>query len=392
MMSNVSKLTDSTLQAHRLKRKRDDEEEEAAAADDEEDEVIDTTDSLSHRSRMYPQTQSETSSATMDFATLPLPPLREIPGAISALHEMIRHGGCPQCGGIINCHRISKVKVRKDYFSCLDCNHEFCLKNLQSSSNNKNNHRGSNIKTGKQRNTNFPTNVVDEDDHMYQSKLYLKTLVNYAQSEILKKNMRIEHLEFRLHVKNIVAQIKEKRKYVSQCLGISLDDNDDNMMMGNITTIDRRSPISTTMGVASNSKEGVGTVDSEADTDDITTTTIEKDPFQESIRLLKQETRVMEKVMNDLLGLHDDRSGGDSRESLSQSLSSFRELEYSTTRQQHDVTGCEIDTNSYTSNNNVDIVSDNLSSESDNEKYLFASRVLQEDGEEIEIYEKDMNM
>jgi hypothetical protein len=201
--------------------------------------------------------------------------------------------------------------------------------------------------------------------------------------------MRIEHLEFRLHVKNIVAQIKEKRKYVSQCLGISLDDNDDNMMMGNITTIDRRSPISTTMGVA---KEGVGTVDSEADIDDISTTTIEKNPFQESIRLLKQETRVMEKVMNDLLGLHDDRSGGDSRESLSQSLSSSRELEYSTTRQPHDVTGGEIDTNSYTSNNNVDNVSDNPSSESDNEKYLFASRVLQEDGEEIEIYEKNMNV
>jgi len=376
-----------------LKRKRDDddddEEEEAAAADDEEDEVIDTTDSLSHRSRMYPQTQSETSSATMDFATLPLPPLREIPGAISALHEMIRHGGCPQCGGIINCHRISKVKVRKDYFSCLDCNHEFCLKNLQSSSNNKNNHRGSNIKTGKQRNMNFPTNVVDEDDHMYQSKLYLKTLVNYAQSEILKKNMRIEHLEFRLHVKNIVAQIKEKRKYVSQCLGISFDDNDDNMMMGNNTTIDRRSPISTTMGLASNPKEGA--VDSEGDNDDITST-IEKDPFQESIRLLKQETRVMEKVMNDLLGLHDDISGGDSRESLSQSLSSFREPEYSTTRQQHDGTGGEIDTSSFASNNNVDIVNDVPSSDSDNGKYLIASRVLQEDGEEIEIYEKDMNM
>ena len=382
---STSMTTDSTSQAHGSKRKRADEEKGLGVID------VDIPDShaLTSGHSTQPKTYSKatpsttiTAAATTGTASLPLPlpPLRDIPETISVLYDMIRHGGCPHCGSALHCRRIPKDKYPKNCYSytyiCDACHTVF---HLQPSPNNDGNCFGVNGTRS--------SNHCD-DNHIFQSKLHLQTLFGNAQSEILHNNMRLDHLRFQLQLKKIVRQINEKRNYISACLGISLGDNN----AANTTSgVSRNPALSMTAKARNITKEGeVNEKASDID-DDNDVKTIDKDPFQESIRLLKQEASTMENAMNNLLGLN----GGN----LSAMFSSLRERDYSRSLEilQHaGVDGCAADTN-------VDIVNGDPSSESasmlstesvtsndKNAKYLLASRVLQEDGEEIEIYEKDM--
>ena len=424
--NNASKITESAIQAHHLKRKRTNEEED----EDEEDEgVIDITDS--QPSSVRRTASSTTLRSTTGAVTAPpprLPPLQDIPETISVLYEVIRHGGCPQCGSALHCRRRrssssssrnAKIQgpTRNNCYTCDACHKEFHLPPSQPSDrNNKDNSFGLSSKkcsnNNNNNNNNNPSCPDDKNHSMFQSKRHLQRIVNYAQSEILKKEMKNDQRSFRKQVKDIVAQITEKRKYISDCLGIALGgDNNDGITVRRLSSTtattaasDRTSPTSSTI-IANNARNNmkVGEIMYEKanndnnNVDDIPR--IENDPFQESIQLLKQETSVMEEALNYLLDVRDGN--------LSEMLSSLRGPDNNSRSSWQRRYGGEADTGTIIdANNDVDIVNDYPSSklavavssksvmrdgETTDAMYVLASRVMQEDGEEIEIYEKDMN-
>jgi hypothetical protein len=179
--------------------------------------------------------------------------------------------------------------------------------------------------------------------------------------------MKQDQLKFQAKLNDIVSQIEEKRTYINECLGIS-------SIEGNVGTMKHtntnRSTISTAalgIATASGQTDELGTKANDEDE------TMAKDPFQDSIRLLNEETSKLEGVMNNLLGFY----GTDS--------SNYNALQRPG------------ETTNHSTSTDVDIMSDyHLSlSESitkgqgNNSKFCLASRIAQENGEEIQIYEKE---
>mmetsp|Transcript_34445 Transcript_34445/g.56302 ORF Transcript_34445/g.56302 Transcript_34445/m.56302 type:complete len:300 (-) Transcript_34445:204-1103(-) len=266
---------------------------------------------------------SYVASLLLPLPTKP-PRLDAIPERIEDLLKVINIGGCPHCGSI-EMKKYGKVKLRGCLVQRYLC--KACSKAFRELTEKADAHR------------------------TFEGRQKLQALFHYAYGELVKKEMTADELDFERKMTSLQDQLRAKRRNISKLLGIPLDedcvDNDQTARVDN---------------GGSNLTKGASQA---------------KNPFRETILLLRHETPKLERAVTRMLIHHRDHS--------SISPSSIMEVEggitnhYSDTQQQLMAEEEELDVVNDQPPNSVSKC---------NESYKLASRIMQEGGEEIEIFEK----
>ena len=279
-----------------------------------------------------------------------MPPLETIPSTLVDLQRIINMGGCPRCGHIDagKCGKIKGGTVQK--YRCKHCKCYY--------------HECQNDYVRKE--ARLTPDVYQ--DHTLEGKQRVITLANHAYEQITKNEMNQDEKIFQQRIQVLYAQLVEKRRNVSKLLGIILptvaveednNDNDNSMQQtnNNNSGIDGETSekkIDSTSN-STDSKEGGGEADTKSTSNNNNNNSV--DPFRDAILLLRNETSKLEQRMFALQQRQDQmmKSGEEDEE--------------------------------------VDILSDDNPppprvANGGGATYQLASKIVQEGGEEITIYEK----
>ena len=284
-----------------------------------------------------------------------MPPLETIPSTLVDLQRIINMGGCPRCGHIDagKCGKIKGGTVQK--YRCKHCKCYY--------------HECQNDYVRKE--ARLTPDVYQ--DHTLEGKQRVITLANHAYEQITKNEMNQDEKIFQQRIQVLYAQLVEKRRNVSKLLGIILptvalgeEDNNDNnnslqLTNNNNSGIDGETSekkIDSTSN-STDSKEGGGEADTKSTSNNNNNNSV--DPFRDAILLLRNETSKLEQRMFALQQRQDQmmKSGEEDEE--------------------------------------VDILNDDNpprtpmllgANGGGGATYQLASKIVQEGGEEITIYEK----
>ena len=283
-----------------------------------------------------------------------MPPLDTIPSTLVDLQRIINMGGCPRCGHIDagKCGKIKGGTVQK--YRCKHCKCYY--------------HECQNDYVRKE--ARLTPDVYQ--DHTLEGKQRVITLANHAYEQITKNEMNQDEKIFQQRIQVLYAQLVEKRRNVSKLLGIILptvaveednNDNDNSMQQtnNNNSGIDGETSekkIDSTSN-STDSKEGGGEADTKSTSNNSNNNSV--DPFRDAILLLRNETSKLEQRMFALQQRQDQmmKSGEEDEE--------------------------------------VDILNDDNpprtpmllgANGGGGATYQLASKIVQEGGEEITIYEK----
>ena len=258
------------------------------------------------------------------------PPLEKIPARIKELVNLIKIGGCTSCG-CTECHRV-QLRSSKNY-RCNECKWEFAISS-------KSKHRNKTYR-----------------DRTFEGKQRLLALVKYANEEIVKREMEADRVEFEQQMVEMKMKLSTKRRNISKLLDIPLGVEDEEIVQPKKKKRGR-SP--------KKEEEAKGGTDVQQ----------VEDPLKEMILLLRNETPQLEGSVSRLLHYYrntpsvvnsNDNAGEDATKAANES--SVDEKQESK------------------EDDPVDIVTDQPS-RCNKAGYQLASRFIQDDGEEIEIYEK----
>ena len=283
-----------------------------------------------------------------------MPPLETIPSTLVDLQRIINMGGCPRCGHIDagKCGKIKGGTVQK--YRCKHCKCYY--------------HECQNDYVRKE--ARLTPDVYQ--DHTLEGKQRVITLANHAYEQITKNEMNQDEKIFQQRIQVLYAQLVEKRRNVSKLLGIILptvaveednNDNDNSMQQtnNNNSGIDGETSekkIDSTSN-STDSKEGGGEADTKSTSNNNNNNSV--DPFRDAILLLRNETSKLEQRMFALQQRQDQMAKAGEEEE------------------------------------EVDILTDDNpprtpmllgANEGGGATYQLASKIVQEGGEEITIYEK----
>lgn len=219
-----------------------------------------------------------------------MPPLETIPSTLVDLQRIINMGGCPRCGHIDagKCGKIKGGTVQK--YRCKHCKCYY--------------HECQNDYVRKE--ARLTPDVYQ--DHTLEGKQRVITLANHAYEQITKNEMNQDEKIFQQRIQVLYAQLVEKRRNVSKLLGIILptvaveednNDNDNSMQQtnNNNSGIDGETSekkIDSTSN-STDSKEGGGEADTKSTSNNNNNNSV--DPFRDAILLLRNETSKLEQRM-----------------------------------------------------------------------------------------------
>ena len=239
----------------------------------------------SSTARQHPTRKNKTTSQM-----LIMPPLETIPSTLVDLQRIINMGGCPRCGHIDagKCGKIKGGTVQK--YRCKHCKCYY--------------HECQNDYVRKE--ARLTPDVYQ--DHTLEGKQRVITLANHAYEQITKNEMNQDEKIFQQRIQVLYAQLVEKRRNVSKLLGIILptvaveednNDNDNSMQQtnNNNSGIDGETSekkIDSTSN-STDSKEGGGEADTKSTSNNNNNNSV--DPFRDAILLLRNETSKLEQRM-----------------------------------------------------------------------------------------------
>ena len=303
----------------------------------------------SSTARQHPTRKNKTTSQM-----LIMPPLDTIPSTLVDLQRIINMGGCPRCGHIDagKCGKIKGGTVQKYRCKHCKCYYHECQDDL----------------------VRLYARLTPDiyQDHTLEGKQRVITLANHAYEQITKNEMNQDEKIFQQRIQVLYAQLVEKRRNVSKLLGIILptvaveednNDNDNSMQQtnNNNSGIDGETSekkIDSTSN-STDSKEGGGEADTKSTSNNNNNNSV--DPFRDAILLLRNETSKLEQRMFALQQRQDQMAKAGEEEE------------------------------------EVDILSDDNpprtpmllgANGGGGATYQLASKIVQEGGEEITIYEK----
>ena len=238
----------------------------------------------SSTARQHPRKNKTTSQMLI------MPPLETIPSTLVDLQRIINMGGCPRCGHIDagKCGKIKGGTVQK--YRCKHCKCYY--------------HECQNDYVRKE--ARLTPDVYQ--DHTLEGKQRVITLANHAYEQITKNEMNQDEKIFQQRIQVLYNELVEKRRNVSKLLGIILptvaveednNDNDNSMQQtnNNNSGIDGETSekkIDSTSN-STDSKEGGGEADTKSTSNNNNNNSV--DPFRDAILLLRNETSKLEQRM-----------------------------------------------------------------------------------------------
>ena len=241
----------------------------------------------SSTARQHPTRKNKTSQMLI------MPPLETIPSTLVDLQRIINMGGCPRCGHIDagKCGKIKGGTVQKyrcKHCKCYyhECQNDFVRKEAR-----------------------LTPDIYQ--DHTLEGKQRVLTLANHAYEQITKNEMNQDEKIFQQRIQVLNTQLVEKRRNVSKLLGMILptialgeEDNNDNnnnsmqLTNNNNNGIDGETSekkIDSTSNCTDSKEGGGGEADSKPNNNNNNNNSV--DPFRDAILLLRNETSKLEQRM-----------------------------------------------------------------------------------------------
>ncbi|KAL3810826.1 hypothetical protein ACHAXA_007516 [Cyclostephanos tholiformis] len=357
------------------------------------------------------------SSTTSSSSPSPPPSLDAIPDVIVDLSTLICIGGCPECGSIADCVRVGDAAAastamhrqrrsleqppdkrrrgrrqrrprRAVWFSCNSCSRLFDAGD-DDGRRPKRGRAAEDTTTNTNTTTTTTTTVgtmTYEDDvditrmtpnsdgraSCYDWKRRLQTMTRDAYAEIIRKEMISDRERFDEEVRDIRRKIQEERRIVFELLKLPLEEDDhcdycDDGGGGGGDGQDGRPSTTAALTIQETKEKTTTATTTNRDGGEFNHNANDKDPFMESILLLRRETPKLEAAVTKLM-LHCSRGRTPTGDS-----SAIVDVVNDGSRMDHFELSSSADAGG---------------GGGDGEEFRLASRVRQAGGEMIEIYEK----